>query len=225
VAKGFETPFISGKDSLYNESPIGPVTPTLLITAVGIIPDVRKAVSIDLKRPGNAIYFVGQTLSELGGSEYYRLKGFVGNTVPQVDVKQAKKIMDSIIKVIESGYVRACHDLSEGGLAVTAAEMASASDYGVDMWLKDVPRPRGLTRSDFILFSESNSRFLVEVDEKHREDFEDLMKNNPFALIGSVRKEPFFTVHDVKQEELVEVDLATLRKAWKSTFGGWSYEA
>jgi phosphoribosylformylglycinamidine synthase len=225
VAKGFETPFISGKDSLYNESPLGPVTPTLLITAVGIIPDVRKAVSIDLKQSGNPIYLVGQTLSELGGSEYYRLKGFVGNTVPRVDVKQAKKIVDSIIKVIESGYVRACHDLSEGGLAVTAAEMAFASDCGVDMWLKDVPRPRSLTRNDFILFSESNSRFLVEVDEKHREDFEDLMKNSPFALVGRVRKEPFFTVHNVKHKELVEVNLASLRKAWKSTFGGWSYEA
>ena len=225
VAKGFETPFISGKDSLYNESPLGPVTPTLLITAVGMIPDVRKAVSTDLKSPCNPIYLVGQTFPELGGSEYYRLKGFVGNTVPRVDVKQAKKIVDSIVETVDARCVRACHDLSEGGLAVAAAEMAFAGDYGVDMWLKGVPRPRGLTRNDFVLFSESNSRFLVEVDEKRQKDFEDLMKNSPCALVGTVKKEPYFTVHDIKGNKLVEVDLLRLRKAWKNTFGAWSYEA
>lgn len=66
-AKGFQTPFISGKDSLYNESPLGPVTPTLLITAIGVIPDIRKAVSMELKQPKNFIYLVGKTYPELGG--------------------------------------------------------------------------------------------------------------------------------------------------------------
>ncbi|MGD8545555.1 MAG: phosphoribosylformylglycinamidine synthase subunit PurL, partial [Candidatus Bathyarchaeota archaeon] len=80
----FRTPFISGKDSLHNESPLGSVTPTLLITAVGIVPDIRSAVSMDLKTPKNSIFLVGQTLKELGGSEYYRSKGFLGNTVPKV---------------------------------------------------------------------------------------------------------------------------------------------
>ena len=225
VAKGFETPFISGKDSLYNESPLGPVTPTLLITAIGIIPDVRKAVSAELKQPGDPIFLIGQTLPELGGSEYYRLKGFVGKTIPRVDFKQAKKIVDSIVEAVDAGYVKACHDLSEGGLAVTAAEMDIASDYGVDMRLKGVPRPKGLARNDFILFSESNSRFLVEVDEKHQEDFESLMKNSPFAMVGKVKREPYLTVHDVKDNKLVEVELQKLRKAWKNTFGAWPYEA
>jgi len=225
VAKGFETPFISGKDSLYNESPLGPVTPTLLITAVGIIPDIRQAVSMDLKQTGNPIYLVGQTLPELGGSEYYRLKGFIGKTVPRVDAKQAKKIIDSIVKAIDAGYVRACHDLSEGGLAIATAEMAFAGDLGFDLWLKNVPRPRGLARSDFVLFSESNSRFLVEVDEKRKEDFEELMQNNPFALVGRVKNDRYFTIFDVKDKKLVEVDITRLRKAWKSTFGALSYEA
>jgi len=224
-AKGFETPFISGKDSLYNESPLGPVTPTLLITAVGIIPDVRKAISMDLKQLGNPVYLVGQTLSEFGGSEYYKLKGFIGKTVPRVNLKEAKKTMDLIVEVIDASYVRACHDLSEGGLAIAAAEMAFTSNYGVDLWLKNVPRPRALTKNDFILFSESNSRFLVEVDEKREKDFEDLMKGNPFALVGRVRNTPYFTIHDVKDRKLAEIDLATLRKTWKSTFGAESYEA
>jgi len=224
-ARGFETPFISGKDSLYNESPLGPVTSTLLITAVGIIPDVRKAVSMDLKQPNNPIYIVGQTLPELGGSEYYRLRGFVGKTVPRVNVKQAKRTVDSVIRAIDAGYVRACHDLSEGGLAVAAAEMAFTGDYGVDLWLKNVPKPRGLTRNDFIMFSESNSRFLIEVDEKREGDFEDLMEGNQFALVGRVKRDQSFTAYDIRDKKLVAVDLSTLRKAWKSTFGADQYEA
>jgi len=225
VAKGFATPFISGKDSLYNESPSGPVTPTLLITAVGIIQDMRKAVSLDLKEPGNPIYIVGQTHMELGGSEYYRLKGYVGKTVPKVDVKQARKIMGHLIEAIDAGYVRACHDLSEGGLAVAASEMAFTGNYGIDLSLKDVARTRGLSRNDFILFSESNSRFLVEVSRRNQRNFEDTVRGSPSALVGSVRKDQYLTVFDVDDRQLVEVDVKALRKAWKTTFGAWSYEA
>ncbi len=224
IARVFGTPFISGKDSLYNESPLGPVTPTLLITAIGLIPDVRKAVSMELKQPDNPIYVIGQTLPELGGSEYYRLKELIGKSVPRVDVEKARSILNSIVRTIDAGYVRACHDLSEGGLAVGAAEMAFAGDYGVDLWLKQVPRPKGLLRNDFILFSESNSRLVVEVYEKYREDFEEVMQGNPLALVGRVKEDKFFTVYDVKGKKLVELELATLRKAWKSTFGAWLYE-
>ena len=80
----FKAPFISGKDSLYNESPLGPVTPTLLITAVGVIPNIQSTVSMELKAPGNLLYIIGETFNELGGSEYYKLKGFLGANVPKV---------------------------------------------------------------------------------------------------------------------------------------------
>ncbi len=85
------TPFISGKDSLYNESPLGPVTPTLLITAIGVIPNIQSTVSMDLKAPGNALYIIGETYNELGGSEYYKQKGFLGATVPKGTWWQSKK--------------------------------------------------------------------------------------------------------------------------------------
>jgi len=219
-AKGFETPFISGKDSLYNESPMGPVTPTLLITAVGLIPDVRKAVSVDLKQPGNPVYLVGQTLPELGGSEHYRLKEFLGKSVPRVRMVQAKKIVSAIVKAIDMGWVKACHDLSEGGLAVAAAEMAFTGGYGIDLWLKKVPKSRSLRRNDFILFSESNSRFLVEVPEKRKQDFEEMMKGIAFSKVGEVRNDPSFCVYGFKNEKLVDVSVEELRNAWKSTFGG-----
>jgi len=224
IGKGFGTPFISGKDSLYNESPLGPVTPTLLITAIGIVSDVRMAVTMDLKQPSNSVYLVGWTLPELGGSEYYRLLGFLGKTVPQVEVKQAKRVVDSVVKAIDAGFVKACHDLSEGGLAVAAGEMAFTGNLGIDLWLKDVPKPRSLTRNDFVLFSESNSRFLVEVDQKHTNDFEELTRDIPSALIGTVKKEPTFTIQSVNNKKLMETDLATLRKAWKTALGANRYE-
>jgi len=219
-AKGFRTPFISGKDSLYNESPLGPVTPTLLITAIGVIPDVRKTVSMDVKQPGNIIYIVGQTRPELGGSEYYRLKGFMGKTVPKVRVNQARKIMSSIIKAMDSGCVWSCHDLSEGGLAVAAAEMSFGGGYGIDLYLKNVLRTRGMGRNDFILFSESNSRFLVEVPEKRREDFEILMKGSIHAAIGKVKKEGYLSVFGLDDEKVVDASLTELRNRWKSALGG-----
>ncbi len=127
MAKAFKAPFISGKDSLYNESPLGPVTPTLLITAVGIVSDIRSAVSMDLKAPGNLLYIVGKTYPELGGSEYYKLKGYLGKSVPKVRATKARKTFKALTKAIEKGLVKSCHDLSEGGLAVAASEMALAS--------------------------------------------------------------------------------------------------
>ncbi len=219
-AKGFGTPFISGKDSLYNESPLGPVTPTLLITAVGVIPDVRKTVSMDVKQAGNPIYIVGQTYPELGGSEYYKLKGFLGKTVPKVRVSKAVKTMKAIVKAIDFGYVEACHDLSEGGLAVAISEMAFTGDYGIDLYLKNVPRSKSMQRNDFILFSESNSRFLVEVQEKRRRDFEALMEDIAFSVVGRVKRERRLLVYGIDDSTVVDVSLAELRNAWKSTFGG-----
>ncbi len=218
-AKGFQTPFISGKDSLYNESPIGPVTPTLLITAIGITPDIRKTVSMELKQPGNIVYMVGRTYRELGGSHYYQTKGTLGNSVPKVRIEEAKQTMDLITEAIDRGYLRACHDLSEGGLAVAAAEMAFSSGYGIDLNLSKVPRADDVSRNDFVLFSESNSRFLVEVTEKRRTDFEALMKDAVYAEVGKVKKDAVLSVAGLDGKEAILADLKELRRRWKSTLG------
>jgi phosphoribosylformylglycinamidine synthase len=213
-AKAFRTPFISGKDSLYNESPLGPVTPTLLITAVGIVPDIRLVVSMDVKEPGNSIYIVGQTFKELGGSEYYKLKGFMGYTVPKVRKVQAKKAFNSITKAIDLGLVKACHDLSEGGLAVAATEMAFAGGYGIELHLKRVPT-KNFLRDDFVLFSESNSRFLVEVSQKARAEFEIVMKDTVFAEIGKVTKSSQLRVYGLRGNVIVDASLNDLLAHWK----------
>jgi phosphoribosylformylglycinamidine synthase len=219
-AKAYGTPFISGKDSLYNESPLGSVTPTLLITAIGIIPDVRKAVSVDLKEPNNLLYLVGKSYPELGGSEYYRMKGFVGRTVPKVKMNQARKTVNSITRAIDSRLIKSCHDLSEGGLAVASAEMAFAGGYGIEFFLKRVPRSKNAMRNDYILFSESNSRFLVEVSEKQREDFEALMKNVDYAVIGKTQSTTRFLAYGLEGRIVIDANIDELRQAWRITLEG-----
>ncbi len=214
-SKGFRAPFISGKDSLYNESPLGPVTPTLLITAIGVVPDVRKTVSMDLKEAGNLIYIVGQTYAELGGSEYYRIKGFLGKSVPKVRLKEARRNIRAITRAIDRGYVRACHDLSEGGLAVAAAEMALASGYGLEIWLRNVPVADDLRRNDYILFSESNSRFLVEVPVKYKEAFESTVRGAHHALIGKVRGDGSFIIYGLNRDPVIHAGIEELIDSWK----------
>src|SRR3990170_2556786 len=209
-ATAYGAPFISGKDSLYNESPLGPVTPTLLITALGIVPDIRSTVSMETKKPGDAVYLVGDTFNELGGSEYYKLKGFVGNTVPKVRGSQARKTFKKVTKAIDLGLVKACHDLSEGGLAGAAAEMALAGGFGIELDLGNVPR-KGVDRDDFVLFSESNSRFLVEIPEKAKAEFEGLIKGSVCAEIGRVVKNSKLTISSLKGATTVEASLADLR--------------
>ncbi|KYH42310.1 MAG: phosphoribosylformylglycinamidine synthase II, partial [Candidatus Bathyarchaeota archaeon B63] len=218
-AKGFGAPFISGKDSLYNESPLGPVTPTLLITAVGIIPDIRMAVTMDLKAPGNPVYILGRTRRELGGSEYYWLRGYLGMSVPKVRLGEARRTMNRLRRAIDRGYVEACHDLSEGGLGVAAAEMAFSGGIGLEVNLGMVPVSEGLRRSDYILFSESNSRFLVEVPKARMEDFEETMRGAVYSLIGWTKKEESLTVYSPDGRRIIDVSLDLMMDAWKRTLG------
>jgi phosphoribosylformylglycinamidine (FGAM) synthase-like enzyme len=137
-----------------------------------------------------------------------------------VRLEQAKKTMDLMTEAIDSGYVRSCHDLSEGGLAVASAEMAFSSGYGIELDLKNVPRTKELSRNDHVLFSESNSRFLVEVTEKRRENFEALMKDTVCAEIGRVKKEGYLSVNGLNGEEAVHAELQELRRRWKGVLGG-----
>lgn len=217
----FRTPFISGKDSLYNESPLGPVTPTLLITAIGVIPNIESTTSMDLKAPGNLLYIIGETFNELGGSEYYKLKGCLGANVPKVKGGKAKRTFKAVTKAIDSGLVKSCHDLSEGGLAVTAAEMAFAGDYGLEIDLSQMPG-KLLERNDFALFSESNSRFLIEVAESDRKKFDALMRGKMCAQIGKVTKEKKLLVKGLNRKTIVDASISELRCCWKKTLSGES---
>ena len=215
VASELRTPFVSGKDSLYNESPLGPITPTLLITGLGIIPDVRQAVSLDLKRPGDLVYLVGSTSHELGGSEYYRLKGLLGKTVPHVKPRDAARIYDRVADLIDRGLVKACHDLSEGGLGVSAAEMAFSGNTGMQVDLTQVTCS-GVLRDDFTVFSESNGRLLVEVGPDRSTEFENVLAGICFSRIGQTIPEKRLVVTGHGDKLLIDADLESLRSSWKN---------
>jgi len=221
VAKAYETPFISGKDSLNNEFAAAGVSisipPSLLISAMAVMDDVTKAVSMDLKEAGNPVYVVGVTKDEMGGSEYYALYEAVGNDVAKVDTKLGKAVMEALSKATDSGCVRACHDCSEGGLGVAAAEMAFAGGLGIKMDLRNVPREMKRERDGVVLFSESNSRFVVEVDSGRKGKFEKLMEGVPFAEVGEVTGEPLFEVIGLKGAGVISERLEDLKEAWQAT--------
>ncbi|MDP6959793.1 MAG: AIR synthase-related protein, partial [Planctomycetota bacterium] len=219
VAMAYGTPFISGKDSLHNEYRIGEkrivIPHTLLISAISIVKDIQKCITMDAKGPGDVLYLVGQTRNELGGSQYYGLHGELGAHVPVVDLALGKKIFTSVSRVIQKGFVRACHDLSEGGLAVAAAEMAFAGELGIRLNLENVSRSADLSREDTLLFSESPSRFLVEVRGRDVDQFEDLMEGVPCSAIGEVVSGKDFTIRGQGGSKLVNLTIGEMKEAWK----------
>lgn len=221
AALAYGTPFISGKDSLNNEyvDPQGQkraIPPTLLISSLGIVPDIRQVVTMDAKQAGDLVYLVGETRAELGGSLYYRLHGGLGSSVP-APVTDAIETMRALHRAIRAGLVRACHDLSEGGLAVAAAEMAFAGRLGMELDLAALPRAAGVDRDDVALFAESSARFLVEVAPEHTAAFEATMAGRPVARLGYIGRGGDFLIRGLHGEVVIECTLETLLRAWQGT--------
>jgi phosphoribosylformylglycinamidine synthase II len=223
VAKVFETPFISGKDSLNNEyqTETGEsiaIPPTLLISAISVMEDARKAVSMDLKESGNILYVVGATKDEMGGSHYFDVNGWNSANVPQVDAPQAKKTFIALAKTTNKGLVRACHDCSEGGISVAITEMAFAGGLGVDVSLENVPT-WGELRDDILLFSESNSRFIVEVAPENTAAFEEMLDGIACAAIGKAVDGSNVTISGKNGDVIIKENITELKKSWQKTFG------
>jgi phosphoribosylformylglycinamidine synthase subunit PurSL len=217
----YGTPFISGKDSLYNEYETGTesicIPPTLLISAMAVMDDVNKAVSMDCKRAGDLIYIIGDTYKEMGGSHYYAGRGFIGRSVPQVRPETGKKLMETLAAAMKKGLVRACHDCSEGGIGVAAAEMAFAGGLGMTVDLNKVPLGESIDRDDFILFSESNSRFLAEVAPENKAKFEKAMAGVRFGELGRVTDSKTFEAHGLRGKTVLSAGIDELKEAWQKT--------
>jgi phosphoribosylformylglycinamidine synthase len=214
----YGVPCISGKDSMKNDYSIGltkiSVPPTLLYSVIGKIRDVRKAVTMDAKRPQDLVYILGETRDELGGSEWFAQNGSVGSKVPQVDAKKAMKLYRALHKAITAGLVASCHDCSDGGLGVALAETAFAGGMGMHIDLKDVPY-RGKKRNDYILFSETASRFVVTIHPKDQNRFEKIMAGNVFSEIGFVSADGLFEVAGIKGRPIVKDKINRLKEAWQ----------
>lgn len=192
----FRTPFISGKDSLNNEY-LGTdgqrhaIPPTLLISALGIMDDITKAVTMDLKEAGNAIYLVGNFAPVFGGSHFNTT---IDESIPHVS-EITPQVYKSLHKAINTGLVRSAHDLSEGGLAVATAEMCIGGRLGLDI------TPPLTTRD---LFGETTGCLLVEVSPANIIRFEETFKNLPFKKLGRVIADPILKLSEttISVEEL-----------------------
>jgi phosphoribosylformylglycinamidine synthase len=188
-ATAYSIPIISGKDSMKNDYYSGDrkysIPPTLLVTIVGKIDDISKSVSTEFKASGDAVYVLGKTRDELGGSEYYKFFNGVGDNPPKVRPEEHTPIYKALERAIGDGLVSSAHDCSDGGLAVAFAESAIGSGVGSDLDLSLIIRDT--EKEDALLFGESPGRFVVSVKEENIKRFEEIFSGCLFAKVGRVR--------------------------------------
>ncbi len=217
VALAYNLPFISGKDSLNNEYHSGGrnivIPPTLLISALGRVADVRRCVTMDLKESGNLLFLVGATKDEMGGSHYHLVRGLEGGIVPRPNLELAPRLFRKLHEAIEAGLVRSCHDLSEGGLAVAVAEMAFAGGFGADLTTRAT---EATLPDEVLLFSESATRFVIEVRPDKAAVFQASVDSDiPLTQLGRTCKEPHLRIAGTNGEWIIWSELARLKDAWQ----------
>jgi phosphoribosylformylglycinamidine synthase len=214
----YGVPCISGKDSMKNDYHIGNVKisipPTLLFSTMGKIEDARRAVTLDAKRPGDLVYILGETYHELGGSEWYAMHGFIGNQVPKVNAERAKALYDALSRAIKAGLVASCHDCSDGGAGIAIAETAFAGGLGMLIHLALFPSS-GIDRNDTLLFSESQSRFVVTISPEAKKSFEAMMKGIAISQVGTVLAEGLLKIDGRDGNRIVEEDINELKAEWQ----------
>ena len=231
TAVAYGTPFISGKDSMFNDfkgftaegKPIHiAALPTLLVSVVGVIPDISKAQTIDFKRVGDLLYVVGETNDELGASEYQLLQNdgqgmsIIGE-VPVVDTKKNLKGYKAVAKAIKKGFIASAIGVGRGGLAVALAKSAIAGQLGVQA---DLTKLRGSAKSaDATLFSESQGRLVLSVARSAQKEFEKLFRGVQLVQVGEVIQS-----HEVSialPTANVELPLSALTESYRSFFKQW----
>ncbi|HKM08960.1 MAG TPA: phosphoribosylformylglycinamidine synthase subunit PurL [Candidatus Methanomethylophilaceae archaeon] len=206
-ARELNIPIPSGNVSLYNESVEGSVLPTPMIMCCGLMDDVSKAVTADFKGKGNRIYIIGETKEEMGGSLLYRVFGGKQGLVPAVDTDNVRDLTEKILKAMDERLISACHDCSDGGLAIAVAEMCISGRIGAVLdlrTLKDISPRRAL-------YSESNTRWIAEVSEENVEEFEKIMAGSAYH-IGKTGGNAL-SIRDTG----AFVDLEDMVKAWSDT--------
>ncbi|MHA1720274.1 MAG: AIR synthase-related protein [Promethearchaeota archaeon] len=219
ITTEFQLPCISGKDSMKNDYRIKDVSvsvpPTMLFSVLGKLPDVRKALTMDVKNEGDLVYILGLTKKEIGSTEYLNELNLKGVSVPRVEPKSAIERYRLLYKAIQQGLILSCHDCSDGGLAITLAESAFAGGLGLDIDLTLVPCDEPL-RDDYILFSESASRLIVTITPENKGIFEIMMEGTVFANIGTVISTSL-KVKGMDGSEIINVPITELKEAWQAT--------
>ena len=217
----YKTPAVSGKDSCKNDSTRGgkkiSIPPTLLISSVGQISDVRQAVTMPFKATGDLIYLVGETHEELGASAYYRWLAEAqgrpeayGGAVPQVQGEQALALYRTMNQATAQGLLQSATSPSKGGLALALALATIGSEHGAQIDLSGVS-----SDATIALFSESNSRFVISVKPEDQAALETLFEGLPLQLIGEVVDEDALTLKGV-----ATLEREAMRTAFKATLQG-----
>ncbi len=220
AAMAYQAPFISGKDSLNNEytdvdGQRHAIPGTLLISALGLVPDVVRTATSDLKRAGDLLYLVGTTRDDLGQSHLALMQKATGGTVPQ-PTKNPLPILRAVHQAISAGLVQACHDCSEGGLAVALAEMSIGGRLGAALSLRELASASGIDNGTTLLFAESLTRFLIEVRPEDRAAFETLLSGLPAVLLGQTDESGSLKIQ-LSERELLSVPVTELEQAWRGT--------
>ncbi len=222
-AIAYRTPFVSGKDSLNNQFTsedgcVITIPQTLLITAMGIVPDTGLCRSMDAKHPGNMMLVIGATGSAMGGSHYRMIINDTTRnmTVPKVDLKTAPANARIVAKLIREQLVESVHDCSDGGLLVAAAEMAFAGRLGLEMDISNLPVERELDPIT-ACFAESPGRYLLEVSPDKLDPLVRQLRQTgiPFAQIGLFCDHDHLMVRDNRHGRLLSIDLDVLLHAWQ----------
>ena len=222
AAMAYGTPFISGKDSLNNEFQTDTgetiaIPATLLVSAISVIPDASKCITADAKDAGNHLFILGRTGGRLGGSHYLIVEGIeTGNDVPEVAPAANRRLMAALQQAIAARAVRSCHDLSEGGLAVAAAEMAFAGGLGVELDLAAMPGADALLPAA-MLFAEDAGRFLVEVTPENYDPFLRTVKDLPVGELGKATDTGRIVINGAGRV-LINVSIDDAKAAWQKTF-------
>jgi phosphoribosylformylglycinamidine synthase len=215
-AIAYRTPFISGKDSLNNQFATEDgrtirIPPTLLISGMGIVPDVRRCVSMDAKAAGNALILIGATDGRMGGSHFEMLQGSAGTiaSMPEVDLEAGPRMAAAVAALISAGFVRSAHDCSDGGMLVAAVEMAMAGNLGLRIDLS------GLTSADRLseiaaCFAETPSRYVLEIEPRHLEIVRTRLGTAPCEVIGEFNASRRVTV----AASNLDLSLEQLQAAW-----------
>ena len=219
TTKAFKVPCISGKDSMKNDSTRGGVKisipPTLLFSTIGKMEDVSKAVTLDVKQPGDLVYVLGQTKKELGGSEYYAMLGYIGNAVPRVDALEAVELYEALSVAIDREVCHSVHTPALGGLGIGFAKMAIGGRLGVKIDLAPIKCSQKMEVRE-LLFSESNSRFIVTVPEASHTEFQQVMGNQDWACVGKVVREPYLSIN-MKDTVICKIVVEKLIRSYKGT--------
>ncbi|MHA1584788.1 MAG: AIR synthase-related protein [Promethearchaeota archaeon] len=223
ITTKFKVPCISGKDSMRNDYRIEnvkvSVPPTMLFSVMGKIPDVRKAMTMDVKQEGDLIYLLGNTKAELGSSEYFDELNLKGISIPQVEAEIARDRYLRVFNTIKQGLIQSCHDCSDGGLGVALAETSFAGGLGIEVDLSKVLMEitdKSILREDIILFSESASRLIITVKPENQVAFENLMGLSDWSLIGKVTDQNF-QIKGFDEKILINCPITDLKNAWQET--------